>query len=61
MFKIISLKSKGMRRKCQGNNGFSNLAMTGGICDEIFTLAQQTGFLPSPAMLFEVFHIPQNT
>jgi hypothetical protein len=50
-----------MRRKCQGNNGFSNLAMTGGICDEIFTLAQQTGFLPSPAMLFEVFHIPQNT
>lgn len=48
-------------RKVSLQNGFPNLAMVGKICDEIFTLMKQTGFLSCPPMFFEVFHVPQNT
>ena len=42
-------------------NGFPNLVVVIFKVKsfEIFTLMQQTGFLFFPAMLFEVFHIPQ--
>lgn len=48
-------------KKVSLQNGFPNLAMAGKICDEIFTSVQQTSFLSCPAVLFEVFHVPQNT
>lgn len=61
IFKIISVKAKGIRRKHQVQNGLPNLAVANEVCDEIFTFMQRTGSLPCPAVLYEVFHVPQNT
>lgn len=38
-----------------GQNGLANLAVAGGVYDEIFTLMQQNSFLLCPAMILKLF------
>lgn len=48
-------KVGGYKKKVSGQNGLANLAVAGGVYDEIFTLMQQNSFLLCPAMILKLF------